>query len=228
MCTVTFLPIKGSDFILTSNRDEDPKRATKQMVEKTVNESIVYFPQDPKAGGSWFASDQDEFTLCLLNGGFEKHEFDPPYRRSRGLMVLDFFEFSNTESFITEYNFEGIEPFTLVLIDHSNKDLVLKELVWDEMQLHVRSLDNLQPHIWSSTSLYPEEVKAERRSWFEEWLSKRSEYSQADIQHFHEFGGKGDAWNNFVMNRNGEVMTVSVTSIKKSGSQFNFEHKSLI
>lgn len=228
MCTVTFLPLNSSDFILTSNRDEDPKRATKRMVEKSVNQKVVSFPQDPKAGGSWFASDQDEFTLCLLNGGFEKHEFDPPYCRSRGLMVLDFFEFSNTENFIAQYNFEGIEPFTLVLIDHSSSDLVLNELVWDEKQLHVRSLNIHQAYIWSSTSLYPEEVKAERRNWFEEWLSERSEYSQADIQHFHQFGGKGDAWNNFVMNRNGEIMTVSVTSLKKSGSQFNFEHKSLI
>ncbi len=228
MCTVTFLPKNELDFILTSNRDEDPQRSTNQMVYQEISGRPVYFPKDPKAGGTWFASDEKDFTLCILNGGFEKHDYDPPYGRSRGLMLLDFFEVNQVEKFIESYNFEGIEPFTLVIVDHSRKLLRLHQIVWNEEEIDHQELDREKPYIWSSSSLYPKDVREERKGWFVDWLKSRSEFNQSKIKEFHEFGGKGDAWNNFVMNRNGEVMTVSVTSIDKSGPAFNFEHKSLI
>lgn len=34
------------------------------------------------------------------------------------------------------------------------------------------------------------------------------------------FERKGDAWNDFVMNRNGQVQTVSVTSLEVDNNQF--------
>ena len=100
MCTVTFLPKGDTDFILTSNRDEDPSRASLALVAESVGSQIVHFPKDPKAGGTWFASNKSDFTLCVLNGGFEKHKHNPPYRLSRGLMVLDFFKTLNAQTFV--------------------------------------------------------------------------------------------------------------------------------
>lgn len=228
MCTVTFLPKSGQDFILTSNRDEDPSRAALKLTSELVGEQTVYFPKDPKAGGTWFASDQQNFTLCLLNGGFEKHKHRPPYRISRGIMVLDFFKIKSVDSFIEDYNFEGIEPFTLVLIDHSATEIQLHELVWNGQELNHQKLNSESPYIWSSSTLYPQPVRDERKQWFTEWLEGKESFKQEEILTFHQFGGKGDAWNDFVMNREGKVQTVSVTSLDKKSDAYNFEHLSLV
>ncbi|KYG77881.1 NRDE family protein [Roseivirga spongicola] len=227
MCTVTFLPKGEEDFIITSNRDEDPQRATHELTSQNLGGRLVYFPQDPKAGGTWFATDKENFTLVLLNGGFEKHSHKPPYRISRGIMLLQFFEINSVKDFVELYNFDGIEPFTLVLIDHSGNEVKLHQLVWSGKELDHQQLKNT-PHIWSSSTLYPQPVRDERRRWFKEWLVGRESYSQGEILEFHQFGGKGDAWNDFVMNREGRVQTVSVTSLDKKSDAFHFQHKSLV
>ena len=108
MCTVTFLPKGEEDFIITSNRDEDPQRATHELTSQNLGGRLVYFPQDPKAGGTWFATDKENFTLVLLNGGFEKHSHKPPYRISRGIMLLQFFEINSVKDFVELYNFDVI------------------------------------------------------------------------------------------------------------------------
>ena len=214
MCTVTFLPKGKTSYILTSNRDETPKRAALAPESYTVHGKEIFFPKDPLAGGTWIATDKKQFTLCLLNGAFEKHHHKPPYKLSRGIMVLDFFMYNNIRNFVEQYDFSGIEPFTLILIE-SNNNLSATELVWDEVKLHVRSLDVTQPQIWSSSTLYPEAVRAERKHWFKLWLEAHDKFQQNEIIDFHKTGGKGDEWNDFVMNREGKVQTVSVTSIEK-------------
>ncbi|GBL36066.1 hypothetical protein EMGBS15_16610 [Filimonas sp.] len=90
MCTVTYLPVSSSSFILTHNRDEHHTRAIALLPEKKTMQDIeIIFPTDQQGGGTWIATSK-EFTLCLLNGGFEKHIPSPPYRHSRGLVILDF------------------------------------------------------------------------------------------------------------------------------------------
>lgn len=226
MCTVTFLPKGASSYILTSNRDETPKRAAHAPQAYEVHGKEIFFPKDPLAGGTWIATDKKQFTLCLLNGAFEKHHHKPPYKLSRGIMLLDFFKYSNVQHFVDQYNFKGIEPFTLILIE-DNGNLSATELVWDENDLHVKPLDATQPHIWSSSTLYPEAVREERRHWFKLWLETHNTFVQKEIIDFHKTGGKGDEWNDFVMNREGKVQTVSVTSIEKN-SDYNMVYEDLL
>ncbi len=228
MCTVTFLPKGNNRYILTSNRDETPKRAALAPEAYLVGDTTIYYPKDPLAGGTWIATDKNRYTVCLLNGGFEKHSHTPPYRLSRGQMVLQFFEFGDLNSFKENFMFEGMEPFTFVIVESSTEDVKLDELIWDGNKLHSRTLDANQSFIWSSSTLYPEPVRAERRDWFEKWTLNRHDYTQSSIMEFHHSGGKGDAWNDFVMNRNGVVQTVSITSIEKEDSGFRMIYKDLL
>ena len=46
MCTVTLFPVNSSDFILTSNRDETPKRKTIPPKLYTENKTNLLFPKD--------------------------------------------------------------------------------------------------------------------------------------------------------------------------------------
>src|SRR5205085_10745531 len=70
------------------------------------------------------------------------------------------------------------------------------------------------PHIWSSVTLYDEQVIKKRETWFAKWLQCNSHPSQNDILSFHRFAGDGDEENDLHMNRGGLVNTVSITSMK--------------
>lgn len=199
----------GEDkFILTSNRDESPLRATIQLTH--AKQGSLLYPKDLSAGGTWICVSNDNRLVCLLNGAFEKHKRKDSYRRSRGLVVTDFFDMP-TQDFFDNYDLTDIEPFTMVIYDNKK----LYELRRDDSQTHINVLDIQQPYIWSSSTLYPVDIRAERRAWFEAWLTKQKEYTVAGIRELHKKGGKGDIRNDFFMNRDGIVQTVSITSVIK-------------
>ncbi|MFW0694651.1 hypothetical protein ACN091_10365, partial [Aliarcobacter butzleri] len=81
-------------------------------------------------------------TACLLNGAFVAHTPQPPYKHSRGLVVLDAFDYVSIDSFINQYSFTGIEPFTLLLAETdrlSGQRLV--ELRWNGRRLFISESD---------------------------------------------------------------------------------------
>ncbi len=230
MCTVTFLPLNKRDFILTSNRDEDVSRPAALPVHTyAIGERTIYFPKDPKANGTWIAYDERGYTLCLLNGGYKPHVSTGNYKKSRGLVLLDFYAFGEPEAFATQYDFSGIEPFTLVLAySCSDTDSVLLyELKWDEQQARLTRYDSSLPHIWSSVTLYTPEVVAQRESWFNDWLTKQQAFTPDQILFFHHFGGTGLSDTDLVMNR-GSKKTVSICCINKTESHTEIVYEDII
>ena len=74
MCTVTYLPLKGNDFILTSSRDVPFSREKALHPQEFIEEGIkLWYPKDGKAGGSWIGLSSKNRLICLLNGAFEYH-----------------------------------------------------------------------------------------------------------------------------------------------------------
>lgn len=214
MCTVSYVPQQGNNYILTSNRDETILRPSAfPVMQYSIGGKLIYFPKDPKAGGTWIATDGHQRTVCLLNGGFEPHnpESGTVYRKSRGLVVLDVFSFPNAASFADEYAFSGIEPFTMILVERF-ETLELTELRWDGEQLHRNILDAGVPEIWSSVTLYPAEVRAERKRMFADLIRKNAQPTMQEIMHFHRWAGDGDERYDLVM-RQGLKQTVSICCI---------------
>ncbi len=216
MCTVTYLPLGKDKFILTSNRDEGKSRKIALPPAKySVYDTDVYYPKDADANGTWFAAASKQFTLCILNGAFTPHEHKPPYKLSRGLMLLDFFKYKNVNDFCTQYDFTGIEPFTLLIFEQ-NQAVTIHELRWDGTKLHTFIKDATVPQIWSSAQLYSTEVIKQREEWFAEWLKARNEFTMDKIIRFHKTGGNGNSYTDLLMNRDGRVFTVSITSVKRA------------
>ena len=210
MCTVTYLPLQERKYILTSSRDERILRPTAQAPQKVkVNNELLLYPIDGLHRGTWFACSEKERAICLLNGAFNKHLSHPPYKRSRGLLVLDAFGFSNANDFIFYYDFNGIEPFTMIFIDTNE----FSELRWDGRKIVIRKLSKDLPYIWSSVTLYSEEVIRKREYWFESWIDNNPHFDQKDVLNFHHFAGEGDIENDIKMNRKNGMQTVSITSL---------------
>lgn len=227
MCTLSFIPISNSDFIFTTNRDEDPNRVALSPQKYSHNDLELYYPKDSKGNGSWIISNGIDTSLCLLNGAFEKHERRLDYRQSRGLMLLEFFEYSSLKDFIDYYQFEGIEAFTLVVVENKS-EVQLWELVWDEQELHVKELPSFESHIWSSATLYTKSMKLEREQWFRDWLKNEKTVNQASVIKFHKMGGKGNLKYGLCMNRRNLVRTVSITQILGSRDFHEMKYYNLL
>jgi len=214
MCTVTFVPKSNSDFILTSNRDEAPGRKTLSPEVYTINGVELLFPKDELAGGTWIGASKRKRLICLMNGGFAAHERKEKYRMSRGIIVTDLLTSENAVAEIETYNFKGIEPFTIIMVDWKNS-LHLYELVWDGIKAHF-SEKSLEAQIWSSSLLYTEAMKEEREKWFSRFLQENKNPSQKELLGFHKTAGKGNIETNLVMDRV-FVKTKSITQIVHSG-----------
>lgn len=215
MCTVSFLPLENNDFILTSNRDETPLRKTIAPDFYTENNAALLYPKDAFAGGTWIGISSQKRVICLLNGAFEKHQRKEFYRKSRGIIVTELLAVEDAVSEIQQTNFIDIEPFTLVLIDFKN-ELKIFELVWDGQNKHFQQLEHT-PKIWSSATLYNEDMKLERQAWFADWLQENKVFSKNKILSFHKDSSKGTKETAVKMKRT-FVETVSITSIIKNKS----------
>lgn len=218
MCTVTYLPKSSGQFLFASNRDEAPKRAAQEVVRKqTASGKQLLYPRDTGANGTWIAVSDSGQLVCILNGALIKHSHRPPYRLSRGIMALNFFDYSGLPAFRNHYDFNGIEPFTMVVFDQGK----LYDLRWDEKELTVRHLATDKPHLWSSCTLYPPGLQAKRDQWFTDFREQHPEMTLAELQDFHLYGGEGDPQNDVVMNRANIVRTTSITSLRKTATGFD-------
>ena len=224
MCTVSFVYSNGKT-IITSNRDEKVLR--KSAVEPRnycINNKNILFPKDPKAGGTWFAVDENANVLVLLNGADEKHKVLLPYRKSRGLIVLDIISSVSPKDFWNEIDLEKIEPFTLVLFQNSQ----LFQLRWNGNQKETLVLNECKNHVWSSATLYSKEICEKRSEWFYSFLEKITFPSAIEMFHFHRNTEKENLENGLVINRNEEMKTLSITQAILEKNKAEVVHHDLI
>ncbi|MAY52824.1 MAG: hypothetical protein CMC75_06130 [Flavobacteriaceae bacterium] len=224
MCTVTFIPQHNNNFILTSNRDEAPDRATRPPATYTMANTQLLFPKDEVAGGTWIAISEKKRLICLLNGGFTPHERADSYRMSRGIIVTDFLTHPDIDEAIATYDFHGIEPFTMIIVRYEGNTQLL-ELVWDGTERHLTEKP-LQPHIWSSSLLYSQKTKGDREQWFSEFLFENIRPKADEILNFHQTAGTGDKATDLIMDR-GFVKTTSVTQVQKSDERLKMDYRAL-
>jgi uncharacterized protein with NRDE domain len=224
MCTVSFVSANGKT-IISSNRDESVLRPNAiEPRNYLINNKNVIFPKDPQAGGTWYAVDDQGTVLVLLNGANEKHQHQPPYRKSRGLIVLDMISSLSPKKFWHEIDLENIEPFTLVLFEKGE----LFQLRWNGKSKETIALDSTKNHIWSSSTLYDKEIKAHRSRWFYTFLESNPKPSEAEMLRFHRYTENGDPKNGLVINRNELLKTVSITQSVLEQNKVTLVHADLI
>ena len=225
MCTVSLIPTATFEkgFILTSNRDEASGRtaiAPRFYIESGVK---MLYPKDKEAGGTWIGISDRKRLICLLNGAFENHLKNKFYRLSRGVVVKDLLASENIDNAISDYDFDQIEPFTIILVDWK-KQFRFIELVWDGKQKHIKELE-LKRHIWSSSPLYTSEMKKQRAQWFLDFQNKNELFPEKLLE-FHQSAGVGDKNIDLVMDR-GFVKTQSITQIVNSSKGSRMIYKDL-
>jgi hypothetical protein len=135
----------------------------------------------------------------------------PPYRRSRGLVLLDLFQQQDTVTAFATYDLQKIEPFTLVLW----QDQRLYELRWDGQRPHQAVYASEQPRLWSSATLYDAAMRARRQQWFAHWCQQHLATAGWEaVWQFHLHAGEGDAGMNIRMKRPNGIETISISSVQ--------------
>ncbi|NER15522.1 hypothetical protein GWK08_18855 [Leptobacterium flavescens] len=213
MCTVSYIS-HNNGFTLTSNRDEDPLRKTLAPQKLTnIEGQTVVAPIDEENNGTWIAA-SDGRVACLLNGAFVKHQRNLPYRKSRGLIVLEAFEHSSFSDFVEEVDLHNIEPFTLVLAEKGK----LQVLIWDETTKHHEVLDHTKSHLWSSSTLYTRDAHKIKLNFFNNFISEGNLGSEKIL----DLHGLNDD-NLFILNRP-KVRTVSITQFVSDSEEINLDY----
>jgi uncharacterized protein with NRDE domain len=221
VCVLTYIPNANGSITITHNRDEHVlrPRAIPPQVYLIENQKVI-FPKDPLGGGTWFAQ-SDDWVVCLLNGAFEAHERKPKYRTSRGTIITDFFQNPDIQHFMHHFEVIGLEPFTFLAFDLKEKKV--HQLVWDEKVLHFKNIDALQPHIWSSSTLYNTKIKAMRAKIFEQFVTIQPSAKQ--VIDFHKINIDNDLHKSFFVNIGENIKTVAITQVfcNKHKIKMNYE-----
>jgi uncharacterized protein with NRDE domain len=223
MCTVSFV-CSNNKIIITSNRDEQVLRPAIEPKNYLINNRNIFFPKDPKAGGTWFAVNDNATVLVLLNGASEKHKWQPPYRKSRGLIVLDIISSESAIGFWKDINLEEIEPFTLVLFQNHK----LYQLRWNGLEKETVLLDTNKNYVWSSSTLYPKDIREKRSEWFYQFLETKPEISEKEMFNFHRYTENENSENGLIINRNDNLKTLSITQTILEYNKVSLMHYDLL
>lgn len=224
MCTVSFVRTNDK-VIITSNRDEKIIRPSAIPPKNyTLNEKNIIYPKDPKAGGSWYVMDENGTVLVLLNGADEKHEVHLPYRKSRGLIVLEMISSTSPKEFWNEIDLENIEPFTLVLFQEKH----LFQLRWNGVEKSTIALETDKNYVWSSSTLYSKDIREQRSNWFYSFLDANPEITEDKMLYFHRYTEENNNEHGLVINRDNELKTLSITQAIIEKNKVVLKHLDLI
>lgn len=222
MCTVTYIPL-ATGFILTSSKDEKVYRPTlSPAVYEHYGQKVTY-PKDKEAGGSWIAVNERNHIACLLNGAFDNHEKQANYRKSRGELLINSFEYENVLDFKNHVDFTGIEPFTLLMLREYN----FCELRWNGSRLYVKEVNMTKPAIWSSATLYDQDAREKRERWFYNWLREHKQAADFNIDQFHTSRHAYDPESDILMKRSSGLQTLSISRIRFEENKNTFKYTDL-
>jgi uncharacterized protein with NRDE domain len=207
MCTLSFVKLKHG-YILTSNRDEDVRRASSPPRVQEHKGVSLLFPGDPLAKGSWIALREDGLSACLLNGAFEKHERKDAYKISRGTLLIDVLSHSEPFRFLHQTDMNGIEPFSMLICSSQGHAELFR---WDENKLlQEEAVNNI---LLSSATLYAAEERNKRKMAFQHFLQTQDQPGPQSLFEFHQSSYTENKAFDFIMKRPPYLQTLSTTQI---------------
>lgn len=191
---------------MCSVRDENPLRERALLPAKIQGKKMPFWaPVDPKGGGTWWTVNSVGNILILLNGAFVNHLPNTRmYRKSRGLIVKELGQEIQLEAAWKQIDLEAIEPFTLVAKQSDR----LTEYRWNGHTKFSKELNLDQACIWSSTTLYPLEIRRQRELLFQDFVSAPPSKA-LEIETFLFENSEPD--NGFIMQRFETLRSLSVS-----------------
>lgn len=220
MCTVSFVPA-GRRYIFTFNRDEQPERQTScYIIQRQLAGKDIYYAKDSKAGGTWFAADNKGTVAMLFNGAFIRHKKQAGYKKSRGIILLELITSQKVLNSFKQQDLENTEPFSIILFECQK----LFRLTWDGNNKHIALLETDKPHIFSSATLYDENVQLQRKKWLNDFLIDSLKVNEEIIYSFHAGYNAADKQNGLLIRREGSCSTLSISQAVLQNKNLLLKH----
>jgi uncharacterized protein with NRDE domain len=220
MCTVSFIATK-QNYVFTFNRDEQALRQTPYFINKeNVGFKTIYFTKDVLAGGTWFSADSKGNVAMLFNGAFSKHKKLHTYKKSRGVILRNLISANTIKASFNNENFLDTEPFSIILFEDKN----LFRLVWDGEKKYEIPLEKNLPYIFSSATLYTDEVQEMRRQWMKDFIKNEQAITSDTVLNFHSNYKKEDKENGLIIYREGSCSTLSISQAVVEGDTILLKH----
>lgn len=220
MCTVSFVPVNDG-YVFTFNRDEKPERYTPNFIsQEQLGYKDIWFTKDSKAGGTWFAADSLGNVIMLFNGAFAKHEKQPQYVKSRGVILYEMTAAKEMQQHFVNSCLQGIEPFSVILFENNN----LFRLTWDGMEKHTTQLLKEAAYIFSSATLYSDTIQEMRRKWFASYLQLQPQVNSRSVMDFHREYKSDDRENGLIIERDAGCCTLSISQAVIQDNKLLLKH----
>ena len=206
--------------VITSNRDEQRTRKhslTPEFIQHGTRKTIL--ARDAQAHGTWFLTDNKGRIAVLLNGAFECHVPTPPYRESRGIILLNLFQEEDFKSTFLSYNLNKVEPFQLIYLDKNQSF----QCVWDGNQKHLFEIDLTTPQVFFSPTLYTKEQQEVKREHFYTEISAFERLNAEWLLDYHSNHQNLTSDSNFFMSREYHT-TKSISQVEIGASQSRYVH----
>lgn len=219
MCTLSIVRY-NNQIIITSNRDDNPRRNATEIKKITFNNIPIYYPKDKLTDGTWLAFNGTGGVAILLNGGDNKHKKQPHHQISRGIIPIDFLKKNiGVEQFEKSIDFYPFEPFTLVVY----KNQTTATLKWNGDKTAVKTFNNQQNQmIWSSTTLYNPYVREQRHQLFKNHFNNKPLTASAIFELLST--PTNDLQNGFYIKRP-LVQTLSTSQLIINNHEIVFKHR---
>ena len=112
----------------------------------------------------------------------------------------------------------------MVLLFHQNK---LYQAQWDEISKTLAALNANENYIWSSSTLYSQNVRSQRSKWFNEFIENNSSLNEESMMHFHRYTMEDNTEFGLVINRNYLLKTLSITQTVIENNRLTLTHVDL-
>jgi hypothetical protein len=218
MCILSIVKSEKG-IVITSNRDEQRSRKnslTPEFLDLGKCKAII--ARDAQAQGTWLLTDNLGRTAILLNGAFETHIPSPPYRESRGIILMNLFQEENFRSAFLFYNLENIEPFQVIYLDLEQAF----QCVWDGNQKQLFEIDLSTPQVFFSPTLYTKEQQTEKRNHFFKTFTDLSLFKAPRLFEFHSEQNENSDLD-FFMNREQQT-TKSISQVELHSTHSRYIH----
>lgn len=224
MCIVNYIPLGNDSFALTHSRDESIKRPlASSPLLKEINGQKHVFPIDPLGKGTWIGMSENGRVACILNGSDEWHKHDPPYRHSRGLIIPAYFSSSSFYEFFRNYNFEGLEPFTLVVFEQQKIYIG----TFDGTESAIKILDKSKAFLLTSAKLYSQESTLDKKLKFNNWWDTYPKVTYSEIVN-HNLKWRYENELDKSLTNGHPVQTVSLTAIYYNPKKTRMDYYDLV
>src|SRR5699024_7438032 len=104
-----------------------------------------------------------------------------PFKKSRGIVVLDSLKYPDLEKFYDEYPLNGVNSFTLISVGNDQMTTFSR----DGQKRHKREVSSEMPHIWASPRLYTDHWQKRRKFWLRNFLSSHPGPTPEEVLQFH-------------------------------------------